>query len=238
MNAQELKKAQQAITDAIYAHAIELGYDNNVIEPITDGICDFEGYLKSKPKVMWILKEPNGQFSNGEIEGGGWSIVEDSFRNDIDGVVKQPTWQKIIYIMYGYLNGCKYEDMDLIRSNHEMAKVMQSIAYLNVSKMPGQRQSSPENIEWCYQQWKPILQKQIETYAPDVIIFGNTFEHFRGDFEKNGLEELDGYPGWIEIYKSEGRLLFSAYHPLQRGGDRGYIDTLIDALNNYFPRNK
>jgi hypothetical protein len=104
--------------------------------------------------------------------------------------------------------------------------------------MPGRRQSSPENSEWCYQQWKPILQKQIETYAPDVIIFGNTFEHFRGDFEKNGLEKLDGYPGWFEIYKSEGRLLFSAYHPLQRGGDRGYIDTLIDALNNFFPRNK
>lgn len=237
MNAQELKKAQQEITDAVYAHAIELGYDKNVIEPITDGVCDFEGYLKSNPKVMWILKEPNGQFSDGEIEGGGWSIVEHSFRNDLEGVAKQPTWQKIIYVMYGYLNGCKYEDMDYIRDNQEMAKVMQSIAYINVSKMPGQRKSNPDNIEWCYQQWKPILQKQIETYAPNVIIFGNTFEHFRGDFETKGLEQLEGCPGWIDLYKSEGRLMFAAYHPLQRGGDKEYIDTLIDTLNKYYPNN-
>ena len=64
MNAQELNKVQQEIRDAIYAHAIELGYDNNIIEPITDGVCDFEGYLKSNPKIMWILKEPNGKLDS------------------------------------------------------------------------------------------------------------------------------------------------------------------------------
>ncbi len=237
MNAQELNKVQQEIRDAIYAHAIELGYDNNIIEPITDGVCDFEGYLKSNPKIMWILKEPNGQNEDGNIEGGGWSIVETGFR-DIEATAKQPTFQKIIYIMYGYLNGCKYYDMDFVRDNHEMVKVMHNIAYLNVSKMPGNSKSTPTNIENCYQQWKPILDKQIETYNPDVIIFGNTFEHFRNDFNGNGLECIDSYPGWIDIYQCNNRLLFAAYHPLQRCGDEEYINTLIDALNTYFPRNK
>lgn len=233
MNAIELEKAQNEISDAIYARAKELGFDK---APITDGVCDFEGYLNSNPKVMWILKEPNGQFSNGELEDGGWSIVEESFKNDIEGVGKIPSWQPIIYVMHGYLNGQKYNDMEYIRDNKDMAKVMQRIAYLNVSKMPGYNTSYKNNIEECYIQWKSILDRQIETYDPDVIIFGYTFEHFRNYFEKQGLEKIYNYPGWIDVYKSGNRYLFDAYHPARKGQE--YVDTLIEALNKYFPKNK
>jgi hypothetical protein len=233
MDIQELKKAQKDISDAIYARAKELGFDK---EPIYDGVCDYGEYLRSNPKVMWILKEPNGQISDGELEDGGWSIVEVSFKNDIEGVAKQPTWQAIVYVMYGYLNSLMYDDMDYIRNNIEMARVMQRIAYLNVNKMPGYNSSSDCSIEHCYTQWKTILLRQIETYAPDVIIFGKTFEHFRSHFEKQGLEKIDNYPGWIDVYKCGNQLLFDAYHPNRKG--RQYVDTLISALNKYFPNNK
>jgi hypothetical protein len=132
--------------------------------------------------------------------------------------------------MYGYLNGYKYDDMDYISNQLEMAKVMQCIAYINVSKMPAPPISTPSHVRRCYNQWKPILYKQIETYTPDVIIFGNTFAHFRHDFEKCGLEVLEGFPGWVDIYKCRDRFLFDAYHPLQRKGDKAYINTLIDSL--------
>jgi len=230
MKETELKAAQDAISEAIYAHAKELGFDK---EPITDGVCDIEGYLKSNPKVMWILKEPNGQLANGELEDGGWSIVEESFKNDIEGVAKIKSWQPIIYVMHGYLNEQMYNDMDYIRDKIDMAKVLQKIAYINVSKMPGYRSSYDNNIEYCYTQWKPILERQIETYAPDVIIFGKTFEHFRSHFEKQGLEKIDNFPGWIDVYKSCNHILFDAYHPARKGQE--YIDTLIEALNKYFP---
>lgn len=233
MNAQELEKAQNEINDAIYALAQKLGFNN---KPITDGVCDFEGYMNSNPKVMWILKEPNGQCSNGELEDGGWSIPEESFKNDIDGVIKVRTWQPIIYVMYGYQHKLKYDDMEYIRDNKDMANVLQSIAYLNVSKMPGYNTSSKVVIEQCYRQWKPILDRQIETYNPDVIIFGYTFEHFRNDFENQGLEKIDNYPGWIDVYKSADRILIDAYHPARKG--REYIDSLIDTLNNNYPQNK
>lgn len=236
MNAKELEKAQNEITDAIYARAIELGFDDKVMQPITDGVCDFEGYLSTKPKVMWILKEPNDQCSNGKLAGGGWSIVEESFGNDIEGTAKQPTWQAIIYVMYGYQHGLMYNDMDYIHDNKDMAKVLQSIAYLNVSKMPGYNTSSKYGIEQCYHQWRPILDRQIETYDPDVIAFGYTFEHFKNDFEKKGLKKIDNFPGWIDVYKSGNRILLDAYHPSRKGQE--YVDTLIEALNKYFPKNK
>lgn len=235
MNAKELKAAQKRLSAEIDAHAKELGYNEEEIMPIRDGVCDFDGYLNSNPKVMWILKEPNGQIAEDELEGGGWSIVEESFLNDIEGVVKQPTWQPIIYVMYGYMNGLKYDDMSYIRDNIEMAKVLQRIAYLNVGKMPGYRTSSDCNMWQLYEQWKPILDRQIETYSPDVIIFGNTFEYFREYFKQKGLEIVDSTPEWIDMYKSDNRLLLAAWHPAARKSKKEYVDTLIEALSKFYP---
>lgn len=229
MNAKELEKAQQEIWNEMEKRAKELGLERY---PITDGVCDFEGYLKSDPKIMWILKEPNGQYPNGELEEGGWSIVADAFGNDIEGVAKQQTWQVIIYVMYGYLNGLMYDDMDYVRDNIEMAKVLQSIAYLNVSKVPGYSTSNYNNIEQCYAQWKPILDRQIETYNPDIIIFGNTFAHFENDFKEKGLKQIGNVPGWINVYRVGNRILLDAYHPSRKGKD--YVDTLIKTLKDYY----
>lgn len=230
MNAEELETAQQEISNEMEKRAKELGFDRY---PITDGVCDFEVYLQSIPKVMWILKEPNGQCPNGKLEDGGWSIVEDSFSDDIEGTAKQPTWQVIIYVMYGYQNGLMYDDMEYIHEKIEMAKVMQRIAYLNVSKMPGYNMSNRNNIEQCYAQWKPILDRQIETYNPDVIIFGNTFVHFRNDYENKGLVQIGNIPNWIDVYMCGNCILFDAYHPSRKG--REYVNTLIKALNEFFP---
>lgn len=229
MNAKELKKAQQEIWNEMDNLAKELGFERY---PIKDGVCDFEGYLESNPKVMWILKEPNGQCPNGELEEGRWSIVKDSFRDDIEGTAKQLTWQVIIYVMHGYLNGLMYDDMEYIHNNIEMAKVMQRIAYLNVSKMPGYNTSNKKHIEQCYNRWKPILDKQIEIYNPDVIIFGYTFDHFRNHFKDKGLEQIGNIPDWIDVYKSHNRILLDAYHPSRKG--REYVNTLIKALNTYY----
>ena len=227
MDAKELNKRQQEIWKEMEKLAKELENGNRL--PIYDGVCDLDGYLSSKPKIMWILKEPNGQTEKG-IEKGGWAIPEESFTN-LEETAGQPTWQVMIYVMYGYQNGLKYDDMDYIHNKIEMAKVMQSIAYLNVSKMPGYNKSVKSNIEQRYTQWKTILNKQIETYAPDLIIFGNTFDHFKNDFKIRGLEKIGNIPGWIDVYKSGQLIILDAYHPSRKGRD--YVNTLIEALNIY-----
>ena len=110
-----------------------------------------------------------------------------------------------------------------------------TIFVIKLSKMPGYNKSVKSNIEQCYIQWKPILDKQIETYAPDIIIFGNTFDHFKNDFKIRGLEKIGNIPGWIDVYKSGQLILLDAYHPSRKGRD--YVNSLIDALNKYLPNN-
>jgi len=58
------------------------------ISPICDGIINIEQYLKSKYKILWILKEPYDEFDkDGKPCGGGWvdipRIVDHLFRSKL-----------------------------------------------------------------------------------------------------------------------------------------------------------
>ena len=57
-SAAALLAARAALWTNIQGRAVELGYDPAMVEPICDGAVDAGGYLASKPRVMWILKEP------------------------------------------------------------------------------------------------------------------------------------------------------------------------------------
>ena len=116
MTVEFLEQAQKKIWNDMEEHAKELGYGEN--KPIYDGICDLSGYLNSKHKIMWILKEPNGQIDEKKLENGGWIIPDESFTK-LEETGSQPTWQVIIYVMYGFLNGLMYDDMDYIRNKIE-----------------------------------------------------------------------------------------------------------------------
>ena len=57
MNIQELQVRQDELQEEMRSRAIELGYNPENVEPVYDGVVDIERYLKSSPRVMWILKE-------------------------------------------------------------------------------------------------------------------------------------------------------------------------------------
>lgn len=233
---EELKQQQELIEKEIYDLAEQLGLSNDDCQPITDGVCSIDSYLKSHPKVMWILKEPWDDIEDGKPVGGYWSIPNDCFAVK-DNIWSQRTWQPIIYIMYGYLHNMMWQDMNWIHDNKKMADVMKDIAYINVSKMPGYSRSTWSNINKCYNIWKPILDKQIEIYSPDVIICAGTFSHFKDDFKNVGLQQLNSAKSLINYFKSGNRIIIDTYHPLQTQIDRGsYIDSVIEVLNEYFPR--
>ena len=83
MTAALLLAAQAALHSQIQAHAKDLGYDSAKIEPIYDGVVDAEAYLATKPKVLWILKEPYDDFdAKGMPAGGGWTMFKDFGEGD------------------------------------------------------------------------------------------------------------------------------------------------------------
>ena len=179
MDAKTLKELQNDMSEKINRRARELGLFNDKCEPVTDGVTDIDEYLKSSPRIMWVLKEPWDDIDeNGIPCGGGWDMSELFEKDD---AWKNRSWQPIIYVSYGIINRCLWKDMDWIRDDTSMAEVLKKIAYINVSKMPGYTQSDSEKIWWAYTNWRDILLEQIKMYKPQIIIFGYTFELFKND---------------------------------------------------------
>lgn len=56
MNSREQEAAQSTLHAHIRARAIDLGYDPAKINPIYDGVVDWDGHLKAPLKLCWILK--------------------------------------------------------------------------------------------------------------------------------------------------------------------------------------
>lgn len=83
-----------------------------------------------------------------------------------------------------------------------------------------------------YACWKPILDKQIELYQPDVIIFGNTFSCFKADMVGSDRQpDITIGDHSFHVYRHNGRLLIDAYHPNQRTITREeYVNSLIDQI--------
>lgn len=235
----DLKEYQKEIKELIDRTARKANLINGDVEPIYDGIADEEGYLGSKLKVAWVLKEPYDDFNaNGDPEGGGFSLPWDCFYKT--DAWRNPVWQRIAYVMYGFRNALCWDDMDWISENHDMIHVIRDIAWINISKMPARTTSGIPDIKAKYDTiWRDVVLRQLELYAPDVIIFGNTFECLWCDPQRNRFQqaqqdesvsaECSGDSRWrIDYFRLGDQRLISAYHPGRKDGS--YVDVLISAL--------
>lgn len=206
-------------------------------EPIYDGIYDIDGYTNSPLKIMWILKEAYSIDENGNnTHNGGWAIY-DCWEDDAVNVIKQnKTWSVMAQILYGITTGCQYNEMPPI--NDEMVKLLKASAYINVNKMPGET-TTQKVLKNEYKIWKEILFEQINGYNPDVIIFGNTYNLFESDFEKENspLKSVrvdNSYESIAPIYKTtNGKFLIDTFHPIQTQYKRAkFINSIINNIRN------
>ena len=241
MTATELKLAQEAIDDLVTttAHDCGLSSDDDGIYPVYDGVADEESYLDSGLKVAWILKEPYDDFAEEKPCGGGWSLVKDCFLKHDENWVddngrkqwKNPVWQKVVYVMYGFRHGLCWDEMDWIRDNPSMMDEIKSIAWINLSKMPARTNSSNGYFANLYDTvWKEVVDRQIAVCRPDVLLFGRTFAPFLRVHEEISREKIKAISNeWAEVWRCNGQYWVDTYHPGRKGRD--YVNALIDVLN-------
>ena len=241
---EQFELRQNEIEMKIEKMAEREGLITSDVGPIYDGVGDACAFLSSHPRIAWVLKEPYDVVKDEKIEGGGWSIPRACFMNDAQDWSNR-TWQRVIYVMYGLRHNLHYADMDYIRDNWEMGKVLREIAWINLNKMPARKTSSNAAVKMAYDKyWKKIVKEQIDLYNPDVIVFGNTLDICRDAF----LEEMDSPIEYVDredvcfisVFKKDGRLLVHAYHPGFRyvkgvkGGEQHYVDSLIDTIQKCY----
>jgi hypothetical protein len=239
LTVEQLQKGQDLMNQEIIDYAKEKGLSNDNFMPISDGVASIEQYLASSPRIMWILKEPYDKKDEvNNPKGGGWSIPEECFEIDkIDWKIR--SWQPIIYSMYGLYNNLSRKEMDSI-DNNSMANILRQIAYININKMPALTHSSQSSIGNHYQEWKPILFKQIELYKPEVMIFGGTLDYFWPDLFAKSLNakamhqyEIDNHY-YLSAYKTENEVLvLQVDHPSAPINKTHYVTSIIEAIKKF-----
>ncbi len=221
----ELEKLQEELDKEIDKI---IGSDGRIA--FKDGIINIDKYLDSELKIMWILKEPNSteelhwrdEIGNLKTESGtkyGWA----------------GTFNPIIYVSFGILNNQKWGQIPYTNDNPEIIDILQSIAFVNVKKTPGESVAFNNEIHEYHSKNKSLLLSQIKLYEPDVIICGNTFEYIGVDiksifenleFEKN---ELSG----MSKYQNSTIIVVDAFHPNARKNKEIYCDYIINSVNEW-----
>lgn len=224
MDAKKLKEEQEKINDKIikiYQQRKE-NFDKGAI---TDGVTDIEGYLQSKPRIAWILKEA---WDKGKAS---WSITEEVIADlNKDNISGTPSFKRVAYTTFGVQTGSKWDDMPWIYNDENVANAIKKVAWLNVSKVAGESVSSSKELEKASKIWEEILDEQIKLYEPQVIILGNTYNWVKDILKINKEPEIKENSAWAYMTQ-DNKIVIWAYHPaIRRMKDQDYIDDIIEAI--------
>lgn len=235
-----LDERQAALHAQIQTRAIELGYDPAKVEPIYDGVVDAEAYLASKPRIMWILKEPYDDFDDkGTPQGGGWTMFMDFGAGDTlaNALNRNAALRNVTYASYAIQSGAtSYSVLPWITdAPKEYERAIKSIAYANIGKMPGQTTTPADHLQKICKEWKNILFRQIELYDPEVIIVcgTDTLQALNKDL---GLDlsqparTVTHGKAVVDIHNWRGRRIVWAPHPAAHIRPEDWVDAVIAAV--------
>lgn len=201
--------------------------------PITDGVVDEVRYLACSPKMLWLLKEPWEEGIE-ETGGGDWSLTKTLIPKKVKerSIGDKGSYARMAWVTYAVLNGYpRWQQLPRISKDPTVGESLLNIAYINLSKYPGQKVSYRPFLRQCYKRNRAMLLRQITTIAPDIIIGGGTLWLLLEDF---GLQRADFTPaGSVQVCYKSGRLYVDAYHPSQRGGSDWYVENIAAAIKQF-----
>jgi hypothetical protein len=210
-------------------------------EIIIDGIINIEKYLKTKYRILWILKEPNAP-------GADWTYQDYLTKCDIESkfemandTLKYKMFKKIIFNTYGLLNdNISYEDIKDNIYNESIYGVTECIAYINLKKTIGGSSSYYRTIKESYIENKELLLQQITGYNPNIIIFGGTLGFFEMDAlnsiglvitDENKFHSINNSSRTSFFDVSDKLLLINADHPAYWiNSYKKYYEEMVDGL--------
>jgi hypothetical protein len=228
MNREQLEALENEVNTELDASA------TSTAEPITDGVVDFDLYLASAPKILWILKEPVDEIINGVPAGGGWSMTKHVL--SVGKFGNKPPFAPMAYVAYSVFNNFpKWAEIDYVTENPKVKEAVKHIAYINISKMPALSTSGGTDFAGIYRQNRHLLRKQIDGMQPDVIIGGSTLPFFFSDLHLDANRFMK--KGSASFCLQDSRLYIDAYHPSQWNvvDNDDYVDDIVAIIKEHSP---
>lgn len=198
---------------------IDLELKTNQSSLITDGITDIGQYIKTTPKILWILKEPNDKDHA--------SCDLKAFHRNIFSYPKwRRTYSLIIKVSYGIINSIN--EYDEIPEESTITSVLRHIAHINVKKIGASSRTDPYSLNKYYNENKTPLLDQIKCIDPNIIINCSRVYSLFKDITDTNHSRYNSF----NYSKSQGKIVINAYHPNCRYSHRKYFDNIITIVND------
>ena len=169
-----------------------------------DGVIDPEKYCG----ILFLLKEAYSK----EQTYGEWNLVEMLAEN---GPWKM--WNRVSEWTCGIENTSERKVAPFRKiSNAEKRKALSHIAVVNLKKVEGSSASNYDDLKRYVDENKNILQREIVSMHPGIIVCGNTFNHLKDIFDIVSDEKCDNWYYWLEIAGIGDVLVLDYYHPAVR----------------------
>jgi hypothetical protein len=188
-----------------------------------DGIVDEDAYLGSSPKLLFLLKEVNG-----DCEGQGWDLRK--FLFDKGG--RPATWKNITRWVEGIRqlpNETPWQEIVDINDERRI-KALRSIAAINLKKSPGSHTAFWRDISSVALIDKEFLKKQILLSDADVIVCCGTSGTYEWLIPDSPLEWRTTSRGIRYCEPTEIKFVIDYVHPEARVADYLKYYGLIDGL--------
>lgn len=222
--------------DEIYARIDSIGKRANPdVGCFHDGVSFPEKYLAEKTKVMWVLKNSYDEVDeSGNAVSDGMNIRDWFSDGKLDEVSKKQIFVKMALASYCIQNGFPYSESLRSKKSVFMGS-LQSIALLDLSKLPGRTSITDKELRNEFMLFKDVVSSQIDLYAPDVMIFGNSLHVCRELFGGLSYTKPDGVQTvnddcLVRKFSVNKRTLLECYHPSYSITYETYIGTILSAL--------
>ena len=192
---------------------------------IIDGVVSWEDYIKSNPKILFVLKEVNSDESNWDLR----EFIRDGARNY--------TWNNITRWVIGIRNITKNYNWQEIEgiSEKERKEVLKSIAAVNLKKETGGGAVADNDAIYKHAlNDKDFLKEQVAIYDPELIICcGTSYAFF--DSVYNGRDVKWGITfNGVWYARDNNKVIISYNHPEARVSPNFLYYPLIDALREIY----
>ena len=207
-----------------------------------DGVVDEKQYFSREKRLMFLLKETNGNDNNGDKN----DVLTDW--NYMDWVHKQALQEEPLYRSV-YRNIAMWSQMFNIYTDEKRMPEMSELinengiivddklcgSLLNVSILNLKKSWGTESTDWHEMnkylddgQRKEILRYQINTLKPTLVFCGGTFDFAKKIFH-NEVEEFT--KNSVRFFERGSTVFVNCYHPSRPGWSR---ENSFNHANNIF----
>lgn len=183
-----------------------------------DGIVDEYLFEETKPKILYIAKEPNDpKQSAGDYREWWKEGVKYSFSHRIS------EWS------YGLLND--FPQYDDIRNNKKLIdESILKVAFMNIKKSGGTGSSNYNVIMNHLDMNEKEINEEIQIINPDIIITGVTWKEIRQALFPKVVWKNSGYA--VAIGRHKNAKVIDFYHPSSRTAPSASYSLLQNIVNS------